>query len=327
MTNPHDALFRGVFADPTNAGPLLRMLLPGRVAEAFDWATLRQGPTSTVESVLTTKVRDLLFCVRVLGTVLQAEFQLEHKSWRELLTIVQVLGYTSARWRQADIAAAAGLLPIVVSVLIHHGDEPWRLPRTIRELLDAAGLAVLDPDLADALAALTVGMTLLVLDLAAMSEAEIAALPLPPVARLALLALQFLRGADSEAVLAALWRWQSLVVEVYGAPGGALACEALGSYIVEVTDLPVQRLRDEMTRLVDPRAGEEIMSTAERLRAEGRTEGKIEGKQQSLLRLATQRFGKVPEAARQRVSAASEADLDRWMDRLLAARSIAELLA
>ena len=76
------------------------------------------------------------------------------------------------------------------------------------------------------------------------------------------------------------------------------------------------------------------MSTAERLRAEGRNEGrtegriegKIEGKQQSLLRLATQRFGKVPEAARQRVGAATEADLDRWMDRLLVARSIADLL-
>ncbi|MBK8095808.1 MAG: hypothetical protein IPK26_01795 [Planctomycetes bacterium] len=73
------------------------------------------------------------------------------------------------------------------------------------------------------------------------------------------------------------------------------------------------------------------MSTAERLREEGRTEGRregrIEGKQQSLLRLATQRFGTLPEAARQRVNVACEADLDRWMDRLLSARSVAVLFA
>lgn len=62
-------------------------------------------------------------------------------------------------------------------------------------------------------------------------------------------------------------------------------------------------------------------------RREGRKEGLDEGKRQSLLRLLRARFGDVPEATVARVHAASAAQLDTWLDRILTAATLDDVLA
>ena len=56
-------------------------------------------------------------------------------------------------------------------------------------------------------------------------------------------------------------------------------------------------------------------------------QGKAEGKAETLLRLMERRFGAVPEAARARISAASVADLDGWLDAILDAGDVDEVFA
>ena len=77
------------------------------------------------------------------------------------------------------------------------------------------------------------------------------------------------------------------------------------------------------------------MSTAERLRREGRAEGLAagkaegiaEGRIETLLRLIAKRFGPPTSAAVDRIRSATTADLDRWTERFLDAKSLAELFA
>ena len=57
----------------------------------------------------------------------------------------------------------------------------------------------------------------------------------------------------------------------------------------------------------------------------GEARGKAEGEVKWLLRLPEQRFGHLPERARERVSAASLDQLDTWLDGVLDARSPDEL--
>jgi predicted transposase/invertase (TIGR01784 family) len=57
-------------------------------------------------------------------------------------------------------------------------------------------------------------------------------------------------------------------------------------------------------------------------RAEGRAEGREEGKRQTLLRLLAVKFRDLPSEVATRVAAASEADLDRWLERLLSADAL-----
>ncbi len=69
------------------------------------------------------------------------------------------------------------------------------------------------------------------------------------------------------------------------------------------------------------------MSTAERLRNEGKVLGKAEGKADTLRRLLARRFGQVPEAIARRIEAGALEDLDRWTDRILDAASIDDVFA
>ena len=61
-------------------------------------------------------------------------------------------------------------------------------------------------------------------------------------------------------------------------------------------------------------------------RKEGRDEGRTEGERILLLRLLRARFGELPAAAVARVEAADVALLERWGERVLGAKTLAEVL-
>jgi predicted transposase YdaD len=59
---------------------------------------------------------------------------------------------------------------------------------------------------------------------------------------------------------------------------------------------------------------------------EGRQEGRQEGEVALLMRLLRKRFGELPPSVSDRLKLAQPAQLERWGDRLLEARSLSELL-
>ncbi|MFS8069244.1 MAG: hypothetical protein ACMG6S_23025 [Byssovorax sp.] len=68
------------------------------------------------------------------------------------------------------------------------------------------------------------------------------------------------------------------------------------------------------------------MTTADMLRAEGRSEGLSKGQRAILLKLLSKRFGALREDTVARVNAAGPAELEPWFDRVLTAASLAEVL-
>ena len=60
-------------------------------------------------------------------------------------------------------------------------------------------------------------------------------------------------------------------------------------------------------------------------RQEGRQEGMAQGERELLLRLLGRRFGELPMAVRERVTAVQTPELDRWAEQLLAAASLDEV--
>jgi hypothetical protein len=67
------------------------------------------------------------------------------------------------------------------------------------------------------------------------------------------------------------------------------------------------------------------MSTAERLRKEGQAQGRNQQAIETVLRLLARRFGALPETIVHRVNAATLAELDRWTDRILDAKTLDDL--
>ena len=61
-------------------------------------------------------------------------------------------------------------------------------------------------------------------------------------------------------------------------------------------------------------------------KVEGKTEGKVEAKVGTLCRQLTRRFGPLPPWAAQRITAASEEQLDTWLDDIFEANSVQDLI-
>ena len=82
------------------------------------------------------------------------------------------------------------------------------------------------------------------------------------------------------------------------------------------------KVRGVLAQQVGRRQPEELTTTEELLRREGRTEGKRE----VLVRLLRRRFGRLPAATVARIDKADAAVLDTWSERVLTAASIDEVV-
>lgn len=165
------------------------------------------------------------------------------------------------------------------------------------------------------------------LDLGRHDEAWLRAVDLPPIVKLVCLVMRFVRFQEPDAGVAMLDRWRGVLRAVHSSPGGQAQFAGVLSYLLEVTDLSPEQLRGVLERATGN--GDRIMGTAERLRnegyARGKAEGKAEGKAQTLIRLVRRRFGPASEQVIARIEGARAAELDQWIDRVLDARSLAEL--
>ena len=91
-----------------------------------------------------------------------------------------------------------------------------------------------------------------------------------------------------------------------------------------------QELVKQLLAVVGKEAESEIMSIAdwyeERGLQAGLTKGLTTGARNALLKLLRARFGALPEAAASRIEAADTAQLDVWIDRVLTAASLDDVL-
>ena len=214
----------------------------------------------------------------------------------------------------------------VVAVLLHHGDRPF---------------VVGEPAGDDPFAAWQPQLRFVVDDLQRETEASLRARRLTPLGTLTLLCLRFLRGLSGDEALQSFERWGDLLRAVDrddGPSAGRDAIAAIACYALCVVEVPHCDLQEVFERLLQ-RPEETIMSTAEKLRregfaqgraegqAEGEAKGEAKGRAEALLRQLEKRFGALPAGTAERVRASTIAELDRWLDRVLDARALADVFA
>lgn len=193
----------------------------------------------------------------------------------------------------------------------------------------------------EALLALQPRLRLVVDDVSGLSERQLLRDGLTALAQLTLLCLECLPRCRGDEALDAIARWGDLlraVEEAAGPPLAEDAIDAIGWYLLEVTDVGLDDLQmafqEHLTQYRSP-----IMSTAERIRQEslslglsqglsqGLRKGLSQGRAATLERLLQRRFGPLSEATIARLQAATSDELDRWTDRLLDVASLDALFA
>ena len=320
MRTPHDHLFHFAFAAPASAGRLLRHVLPRTLWRRLAFRTAKPWPEKRTDAALRAHYSDMGFRTRLDRGCRCGYVVVEHKSGPDPFVGLQVLGYKLEIWRQHGKAEPRSRqLPPIVAVVVHHGRRPFAVPH------DSLGLV------APRLQAERMPFT--VVDLSRVAEADLLGWPLRPFERLALLFLQFVRGRKADAVVAALQRWGHLLRQVARGAAARDCLQALSSYVLETTDLPLARLDATIAGIVG-HSEVNMITTAQRIRREarkeGRVEGRVEGRQaeriELLLRQLTQRFGPLSAATESAVRQASAETLDHWVDAVLTAKSLQALL-
>ena len=144
-------------------------------------------------------------------------------------------------------------------------------------------------------------------------------------------------------MLEGLAAWTDVLTDVRRAPHGVHALQCVLRYIYETSGgLSDRRIRAFLERVEEPALAEEIVTLAQMFENRGRKKGLQEGLQkglekglqkglqkgraETLLRLLQKKFAKVPPRVATRVKAADEATLDRWLDQVLTAHTLAEAL-
>ena len=317
----HANLFRSTFSDPEQAKGLLRNFLPAALVAAIDWDSLELHDTEFLDQELRRSTVDLLFSVNLAGRPALIYLLLEHKSHQDPLTAWQMLRYfvriQEHRLRQQPDATQ--LLPIL-PLVVHHGTQGWSCAEDVFELIDLAGL---DPQVRAALQPFQPRFRFLLADLPEVTIDRLRQLAMAPLAKLVLLAMQFLRGQEAEPALAIMRGALDYLRQVLAVPGGRERLIPVWYYLFRVSDLDLQAVHDLVAIELDEQAGADMKTTAERLEEKGYRASMIA----TLLRLIERRFGAPDDATRNRVQQATAADLARWLDAILDAVTLDALLA
>ncbi|WP_329408944.1 Rpn family recombination-promoting nuclease/putative transposase [Nocardia vinacea] len=320
-SNPHDAYFRNVLGRPAEAASELRLVLPKEIVARLDWATLEVQSGTFVSDELRSRQSDLLFRTRLDGRDAFVYILLEHQSRSDNLMPFRMLEYVVNIWShylrsQPD----ARLLPPIIPVVVHVGPNGyrWTAPMDVADLIDA------DVDARAALGDYLPRMRYVLDDVNAVDLLVLLRRPMTPAAKV-MLCLQKIVSGNPDLVAQLLLLRPELRAIIAG-PGGKQAFRAIVKYILFVGDIDADDL-DPLTDQLGPEAKEVIVTTADKLRAEGEARGEARGRAATLIELLTLKFGRLPASVEQAIWDGGLEQLKVWSARVLTASSLDDVLA
>jgi len=334
VPQPHDKLVKALLEQPEAAAALLRERLPKEIASRLGPELPQRVDGTFVDAALRESQTDRLFRVR-LKTGEQAFIYclIEHKCEPDCWVWLQLLRYQTriyARFRNELGEAQNARLPMVFCLVLYHGAPAWTGPCRFTDRM-----AVDEP-----LRPYVLDFPFAVFDVGLHRDEDLSR---HPPLRAGLKALKYsyrFPKADTIEVLVTLFQdLPSDRPELFQ----AVLCYILVRYShVRKHDVMKALARVGQEEQMVSKALQEILAEeranaearARAAKAEGRAEGKAEGraegtaqaKASTLLRQLERRFGPIPQAALTRLSGASVQELDVWLDRVLDATSLDEVL-
>ena len=323
MAHPNDAMFKYYLTQPVHAASLIRAVFPQDLVDRLDLDHLELVPGSFVDEDLTDRHCDVLMRTRFAGREAFVFTIIEHQSRPDRMMPLRMVEYMVKVWRRyRRDHPNSKRLPLILPLVVYEGERKWAYSTQLSDLIDV------DPELAEPAERFMPRFAFVLDDETKVDLTELRGRPFTRPVRLTLRLLKVV-PAHREDVPAALDE-QDIEdfrgLREYADWREGLA--ALFAYIQLVGETPLDKLVALAAR-IGPEAKEVVVTTAEQLRAEGKTEGRAEGLAEGegrvLVRLLTRKFGAVPGAVRQRIDTASLEQLETWCDRVLEATTLDEV--
>jgi hypothetical protein len=305
----HDHLFKLACSTPEAALAVVRAGLSEAVARGIDPGSLRVEPPSFLTGEpLSEDFRDVVLSCRLRGRPALIYVVIEHQRRVDPAMPLRIAVYVQRMWAWWRTEHPGEPLPVVLPIVVHQGPGPWTGPRSIADMLDA------EPAVLDEVRPFMPGL-------------ELALLAAPAFLRISLTLMRVvvIPGVSPEQILQVLRvDLAAPVRELIAQPGGA---ERLGnaiSYTVRrVKGLDMDAVREAAREAAGAKADEVVMSTAQELI----DQGVQQGERNILERLLRKRFGALPAAIRERLDAASGAQIKTWSERVLSAKRVDDVFA
>jgi hypothetical protein len=317
----HDKLFKFVFGAPEQMAELLQHCLPPNLAAEIDPSSVRRIDGELIDDDLQKRQMDPAFELKIAGTWLLLHIS-EHKSWPEPRTAFQIAGYDVRlleRWLQLHPEFEG--LPAVLPIVFHHGDRPWRAPRSLAELVNFGPDG--DTPWAAFLRPLQLQQTFVLFDLASMSAAQIDAMRVSAITSLTLRFLRFLPRCSLEEAFGHLAAWGAGTRAAMCHPRGREVVKALLSWYLGGLRANYEQIRTIMNKTLT--ADAPVRSALDDILEVGEARGEARGRQLLLTDLLTERFGPLAPATLARIRDADAAEIQRWSRRLLTATQLDEV--
>lgn len=344
LDSPHDALVKEIFSKPEFAAVELRAVLPPALVEKLDFATLRLEPSSFVEVGERDRHADLLYSMELKEREGRAFVSIlfEHQSTPDTFMALRLLGYMVRLWERfrAEFPEKTKL-PVIVPVVLYHGESRWTKATSFQELFV--------PELLDGLALreLTPSFRFVLDDLSRASDEELlrrAEREAEKVVSVVLWALRDARRGDR--FMASLSAYLTALSVAHHAQSGKDALYAVFSYLARVAENLTPDAILAAVEAASPETKETVMTLAEiwlqqgiekgletglakgleKGRAEGLERGLGLGQRALLRKLLTLKFGHLDEVAFRRLESATLSDLELWGERILSATTLEEVL-
>jgi predicted transposase/invertase (TIGR01784 family) len=317
---PHDALFKSIFGRPDLAARFLRTGLPKALVDRVAWDQLARVSEEFIVPSLAGFRTDVLFDAPDKRRALYMYMSLEHRSTGQRLLPARKLNYVNVI-TQRHLIDHPGEVPVVVPIVVSHAVEGYRSPRSYHELfsedLEALGLAAVVPN-----------FTVIVEDLALMSNAELKARGLGALLILAICALRDSRAQQRLMRDSTFWAGQ--LIEALRTPTGMDVIVRVLRYL-RLTR-PPEQFQDLNQNLLqhlpsDERAILMEITLEDMFAAQMRAEGRVEGQAEMLARQIELKFGELPDPYRRRLGAADASELLRYGTALMSAQTIEAVFA
>lgn len=285
VAHPHDSLVRNILSEIDLAADLLQNYLEPKWGKALEWDSLKREPGDAVAPNLSARLGDLRYSARFKNCdeELKVLVMLEHQSRPDRFMSFRMLEYICAVYRERLPLLKKGMrFPYPLTVVLHHGETPWKKIPSMRELI------AMTPDVEGDILQLPIHL----IDLPAMPVDQLRGHPM--VCAL----LDSLQSA-SAGVLPS--RMESIFARLISL-GGERRMQswemALAKYYIAVRG-EVRSAVDEITRILTGlhgkrEAGKMAMTMYEQIQREGLDKGRAEGKIESMLTVLESRFGEVP---------------------------------
>ena len=128
IVNPHDKVTRDFLEEKDTALSFFMEYLPKAITKDMDFSTLRIAKDKFVDQKLSDYFSDILYKVKFRNKRAFIYLLIEHKSYLERFTALQLLKYMVNIWElYLKQEEKTETLPVILPIVIYHGASKWKI--------------------------------------------------------------------------------------------------------------------------------------------------------------------------------------------------------